>query len=65
MALREYVEPIFLDELLASEPAYLEDAATNPNLIFTRDSSITLPWAPSLYIPARLALASRLGAARA
>jgi N-dimethylarginine dimethylaminohydrolase len=61
LALREYVEPIFLDELLAGEPAYLEDAAKNPNLIFTRDSSITLPWAPDLYIPARLALASRRG----
>lgn len=31
----------------------------NPNLMFTRDSAITLPWAPTSYIPARFALPSR------
>lgn len=59
--LGEHVETVFLEELLDEELAYQEDAAQNPNLIFTRDSSITLPWAPGLYIPARLALASRQG----
>jgi N-dimethylarginine dimethylaminohydrolase len=60
-AVGKHVEPIFLDDLVAGEPSYLDDAASNPNLIFTRDSSVTMPWAPNHYIPTRLALASRRG----
>ena len=48
-----------LSELLADDPDFADEAATNPNLMFMRDSSITLPWAPDLYIPARLKLESR------
>lgn len=31
----------------------------NPNLMFTRDSSITLPWSKNVYIPCRLKLSGR------
>lgn len=58
-ALRDHVEIIYLEDLLADEAAFRDEAAKNPNLIFTRDSSITLPWAPDIYIPTRLALPSR------
>jgi N-dimethylarginine dimethylaminohydrolase len=54
-----FVETLYLDEILKDDPDYRSEAARNPNLMFTRDSSITLPWQPDLFIPARLALASR------
>jgi N-dimethylarginine dimethylaminohydrolase len=54
-----HVETLFLGDILKNDPDFHAEAATNPNLMFTRDSSITLPWQPDLFIPARLALASR------
>jgi Arginine deiminase len=54
-----HVEPLYLGELLRDDPDYAAEAGRNPNLMFTRDSSITLPWKPDMFIPARLALPSR------
>jgi N-dimethylarginine dimethylaminohydrolase len=53
------VETLFLGDVLKDDPDYQAEAARNPNLMFVRDSSITLPWQPDLFIPTRLALASR------
>jgi N-dimethylarginine dimethylaminohydrolase len=58
-AIAEQVEVTSLKELLGTDPEFATEADSNPNLMFMRDSSITLPWAPDIYIPARLALASR------
>jgi len=58
-ALAEQVEVTTLSDLLSGDPDLAAEANSNPNLMFMRDSSVTLPWAPDLYIPARLALASR------
>ena len=58
-ALAVHVEPIYLNDVLSGHEPFVTEAATNPNLIFMRDSSITLPWVPNAYIPARPALASR------
>lgn len=58
-ALAERVETVRLAELIGDDPDFHAEAAANPNLMFLRDSSVTLPWAPELYIPARLALPSR------
>ena len=57
--LSRHVDVLCLGEVLAGDPDYLHEARTNPNLMFTRDSSVTLPWAPGLFIPARLALPGR------
>jgi N-dimethylarginine dimethylaminohydrolase len=57
--LSRYAEPVALSSVLGDDADYLHEAATNPNLMFTRDSSITLPWAPTLFIPARLKLSAR------
>jgi N-dimethylarginine dimethylaminohydrolase len=62
-ALEQRVEVTSLAELLAGDPEFEAEARTNPNLMFVRDSSITLPWSPDLYIPARLALPARAGEA--
>jgi N-dimethylarginine dimethylaminohydrolase len=62
-ALAEHVEVVSLQNILADDPDYHREAETNPNLMFTRDSTITLPWAPDLFIPARLALPGRRGEA--
>lgn len=53
------VETVFLEDLLRGDAEYLAESLRNPNLMFMRDSSITLPWQPDVFIPARLALASR------
>jgi N-dimethylarginine dimethylaminohydrolase len=53
------VETLFLSDILNDDPDYLREAADNPNLMFTRDSSVTLPWRPDVFIPARFALPSR------
>jgi N-dimethylarginine dimethylaminohydrolase len=53
------VDTVFLADILKDDPDYRREAAQNPNLMFMRDSSITLPWQPDLFIPTRLALASR------
>jgi N-dimethylarginine dimethylaminohydrolase len=50
---------LFLEDILKDDPDYQREAARNPNLMFTRDSSVTLPWQPDVFIPARLALPSR------
>jgi N-dimethylarginine dimethylaminohydrolase len=54
-------EPVFLRDILAGDAGYAAEAAANPNLIFTRDSSITLPWAPDRFIATRPFLKSRAG----
>ncbi|MFL6740786.1 MAG: arginine deiminase family protein [Sphingomicrobium sp.] len=58
-ALEAHVEVTPLASLLADDAEFAAEADANPNLMFMRDSSITLPWAPNLYIPARFGLASR------
>jgi N-dimethylarginine dimethylaminohydrolase len=57
--LRQHTEVIFLRNLLSHEMDYLQDCKDNPNLMFCRDSAVTLPWNPARFIPARLALAGR------
>src|SRR4029453_7544020 len=54
-----HVDTVYLGDILKDDPDYQSEAARNPNLMFMRDSSITLPWQPDVFIPARLALASR------
>ncbi len=49
----------FLEDMLEGDADFKYEAQNNPNLMFMRDSSITLPWAPEVFIPARLALSSR------
>lgn len=58
-AIGRHLEVLTLNELLAGDPEFSAEAMSNPNLMFTRDSSITLPWAPEIYVPARLKLAGR------
>jgi N-dimethylarginine dimethylaminohydrolase len=58
-ALEQHVAVTALADLLGDDPQFRAEAETNPNLMFMRDSSVTLPWAPDLYIPARLSLESR------
>ena len=59
--LERHVTVTALGALLDSDADFAAEAAANPNLMFMRDSSVTLPWAPDLYIPARLRLPSRAG----
>jgi N-dimethylarginine dimethylaminohydrolase len=54
------VETVYLCDVLKDDADYQTEAAGNPNLMFTRDSSITLPWEPNIFIPARLALPARM-----
>jgi N-dimethylarginine dimethylaminohydrolase len=58
-ALEQHTTVVSVGSLLGDDPDLRREADANPNLMFMRDSSITLPWAPDLYIPARLALPSR------
>jgi N-dimethylarginine dimethylaminohydrolase len=44
---------IYLHALIGGEPAFAP-ACANPNQVFTRDSLITLPWAPETFFCARL-----------
>jgi N-dimethylarginine dimethylaminohydrolase len=59
LALEQHTPVVSVGSLLAGDPDFRAEADTNPNLMFMRDSSITLPWAPDLYIAGRLALPSR------
>lgn len=43
-----------LAELIGDVPCFAV-ARTDPNLMFTRDAAITLPWAPDVYLSARIA----------
>lgn len=58
--LGSHVETVYLADVLKDDAGYRAEAASNPNLMFTRDSSITLPWDPNVFIPARLALPARM-----
>jgi N-dimethylarginine dimethylaminohydrolase len=49
----------YLKDLLGEDPEFIREAAENPNLMFMRDSTITIPWMPNTFIPARLALPTR------
>jgi N-dimethylarginine dimethylaminohydrolase len=49
---------IYLHELVGDDPSF-DLACGNPNQVFTRDSLITLPWAPDAYFRARLKPAQR------
>jgi N-dimethylarginine dimethylaminohydrolase len=44
---------VFLTDLIGGDP-FAAHLATNPNQVFTRDSLITLPWAPGGFFCARL-----------
>src|SRR3954462_6276584 len=50
-AISRHVEVVTLAEIMADDAEFRAEADENPNLMFVRDSSITLPWAPDLYIP--------------
>jgi N-dimethylarginine dimethylaminohydrolase len=58
-ALEKHVTVTPLSSLLGGDADFAAEADSNPNLMFMRDSSITLPWAPELYVPARFGLSSR------
>jgi N-dimethylarginine dimethylaminohydrolase len=58
-AIEKHVTVTPLASLLSSDPLFDAEADANPNLMFMRDSSITLPWAPDLYVPTRFGLAGR------
>ena len=58
-ALAEHVPVTSLADLMDGDATFRDEATGNPNLMFMRDSSLTLPWAPDLFIPARLKLESR------
>ncbi|WP_159393891.1 dimethylarginine dimethylaminohydrolase family protein [Streptomyces sp. NRRL F-5755] len=51
---RAGVSVITLRSLVGATPHFAQ-ARTNPNQLFTRDAAITLPWAPALYLSARMA----------
>ena len=44
---------IYLQDIAGNDPSF-DLARSNPNQVFTRDSLITLPWAPDAYFRARL-----------
>ncbi|NED06907.1 hypothetical protein G3I55_35265 [Streptomyces sp. SID6648] len=44
----------YLGELVG-DSACFGIAGSDPNLMFTRDAAITLPWAPDVYLPAHMA----------
>jgi N-dimethylarginine dimethylaminohydrolase len=58
-ALRQHIPVMFLGDLLREDQSYVAEKNVNPNLMFCRDSAITLPWAERHFIPSRLALKSR------
>jgi len=58
-AIKDHAEPIFLRDVLRGDAGFEAEARSNPNLIFTRDSSVTLPWAPGHFIATRPFLKSR------
>ena len=58
-ALSDHVEVTAISRIARRRSRLRRGSRCNPNLMFMRDSSITLPWAPDLYIPARFSLASR------
>ncbi|MBH1934242.1 hypothetical protein I5Q34_08020 [Streptomyces sp. AV19] len=43
-----------VSDLVEDTPVILQ-ALRGPNLMFTRDAAITLPWAPGVYLPSRMA----------
>lgn len=49
------ISTVTMDSLIKQKLSH----STNPNLMFTRDSSITLPWSNKVYIPSRLKLPGR------
>lgn len=51
------ISTVDLHEILGKKASH--DSFASPNTMFTRDSAITLPWAPGLYIESRFALKSR------
>ena len=57
--LAHHAEVVTLVDLLGDDAELADEAARNPNLMFTRDSAITLPWAPDVFVPARLKLPGR------
>jgi N-dimethylarginine dimethylaminohydrolase len=59
-AIAGHTEPVFLRDILRGDAGYEAEARSNPNLIFTRDSSVTLPWAPGHFIATRPFLKSRV-----
>ena len=45
---------LHLDQLIEGDAKAVQ-FARNPNHVFTRDSAVTLPWAPEHYLPCRMA----------
>lgn len=57
--LREHIKHvIYLGEIVGDHESF-KSVRTNPNQVFTRDSVITIPWIPDVYIPARMAKSIR------
>jgi N-dimethylarginine dimethylaminohydrolase len=57
--LRQHSNVTFLQNILTDDSDFQKDSEGNPNLMFCRDSAVTLPWNPQHFIPARLVLAGR------
>jgi hypothetical protein len=51
-ALRDWVEVVYLSDLLSEEhqQTHAEQLRFNPNLVFTHDAMITIPWLPDGWI---------------
>ena len=59
--LRAHAGPVvYLTDLLDGDE-FLAMAGTSPNLVFTRDSLVTLPWLGDVYVKGRMARAVRQG----
>lgn len=53
------VKPLELSELLSTSQREYVLELRNPNMMFTRDPAVTLPWAPGVFVRCRFSLASR------
>jgi len=53
--LKQLVDEVFYLDQLVDAAANAPLFAANPNHVFTRDSAVTLPWAPDHYIPCTMA----------
>jgi N-dimethylarginine dimethylaminohydrolase len=52
--LRRHIPRVYLLSELAADQTVCDRSGGSLNQVFTRDSLITLPWAPGAYIPARM-----------
>ncbi len=56
---RQSVEVIDLAMILEGDEEFEAEKDTNPNLVYMRDSTITMPWMPRRFITANMKLESR------